>query len=253
MKNCPRCGTVIIDNKNVCDNCGADLTEFNKTELITDDGFADNFFAQIGGVVSGEQGNVIENQEMDVKNIELTNKKNIQQHNVHFVDSNKTNENGESFNSILSNYISSGEEGSQPEVKTEKNKLFTIEKANKKEDKAKEVAQPMTQNENLPQVTMAYDSQIPKRVEVDPVKIEPIPYQPPVIKDDDEYVPPLHVTQRQPIVQQPVQVVVQQVDGQTTQQIQVVQQPQKKFNASIIVNLLGILVFLGAIIFVILC
>ena len=54
MKNCPKCGTIITDNNVVCDNCGADLVLFNKTDGYSDDGFADNFFAQIGGVVSVE-------------------------------------------------------------------------------------------------------------------------------------------------------------------------------------------------------
>ena len=120
MKNCPKCGTVIINNKEICENCGADLTEFNKNAMSFDDGFADNFFAQIGGVVSGEQETAIEEPEMNVDANQLSNKKNIQQQNVFFVDSNKTNESGESFNSILSSYISTDENGVQPEYKTGK-------------------------------------------------------------------------------------------------------------------------------------
>ena len=258
MKNCPRCGTVIIGNKSICENCGADLTEINKNMMNSDDGFADNFFAQIGGVVSGEQGNAIEENEINVNNNELSNKKNIQQQNVFFVDSNKTNENGESFNSILSSYISTDETGAKPEIKPDKGKLFGFEKVDKKEEKKPETAQPMMQDENLPEVTMAFDAQIPKRVEVEPVKIEPIPYTPPVIKDDDEYVPPLHVTQRQPIIQQPMMqqpVSQQQMAQYQTQQIpvqQVQMVPQKKgINASLIVNILGIVVFLCALGFVI--
>lgn len=261
MKNCPKCGTVIINNKEICENCGADLTEFNKNAMSFDDGFADNFFAQIGGVVSGEQETAIEEPEMNVDANQLSNKKNIQQQNVFFVDSNKTNESGESFNSILSSYISTDENGVQPEIKTDKNKLFSIEKANKKEEKKPETAQPMMQDENLPPVTMAFDSQIPQAVKVEDVQVAPLAYTPNVIKDDDEYVPPLHVTQRQPIIQQPmmqqpvnqqqmVQYQTQQVPVVQPQQVQVVQQ-KKGINASLIVNLLGIVVFVGALIFVI--
>ena len=56
MKSCPNCGTLITDNENVCYNCGTNLNNTNKG--FNDDGFADNFFAQIGGAVPTAQNNV---------------------------------------------------------------------------------------------------------------------------------------------------------------------------------------------------
>lgn len=57
MKNCPNCGTLITDNENKCYNCGTDLSQTGD-KGFNDDGFADNFFAQIGGAVPTAQNNV---------------------------------------------------------------------------------------------------------------------------------------------------------------------------------------------------
>ena len=57
MKTCPNCGTLITDNESKCYNCGTDLSQTNE-KGFNDDGFADNFFAQIGGAVPAQQTNV---------------------------------------------------------------------------------------------------------------------------------------------------------------------------------------------------
>lgn len=57
MKNCPNCGTLIVDNKKICYYCGTDLSKTDD-KIVKDDGFADNFFAQIVGAVPANQDNV---------------------------------------------------------------------------------------------------------------------------------------------------------------------------------------------------
>ena len=55
MKKCPKCGTILDDNKKRCYMCGADLTKKNTSS------FAENFDKKIGAQTSSSQDNIFNN------------------------------------------------------------------------------------------------------------------------------------------------------------------------------------------------
>ena len=107
MRKCPKCGTTIVDDKKQCYMCGADISGFEQSSVLTDDGFADSFFAQIGGVVSNEQDTIIDdNNAINVNTNDIANTNAIENQSVFVSDNNNNNNNAnDTFNSIVSSMM----------------------------------------------------------------------------------------------------------------------------------------------------
>lgn len=243
MKNCPNCGAPIFDNKNQCFACGMDLTAHNNTEPKTDDGFADNFFAQIGGVVSNEQDTVLTSQPIDVSaNVnDVSSQKNINNQNVMVVDTQDNNANNDSFNSILGAYITT-EETKAPDTGSTQ-KLFTITKEKREQPVVQEqvVQQPVVNQpvqaplRDIPAVVQeAYDSQIPKPVQVEQVHVAPTVAESVQIDDEGEFIDQDKKAKEE-------KKVAKQEEGP---------KEKPKVNTTLIFNICCTVVFLGMLVFV---
>lgn len=73
MAKCPKCGTRVDETSTQCHMCGTSFEGIELEGTYKDDGFADNFFAQIGGVVSSEPDTILNSVGMNVDNNDLSN------------------------------------------------------------------------------------------------------------------------------------------------------------------------------------
>lgn len=73
MAKCPKCGTRVDETSTQCHMCGTSFEGIELEGTYKDDGFADNFFAQIGGVVSSEPDTILNNIGMNVNNADISN------------------------------------------------------------------------------------------------------------------------------------------------------------------------------------
>lgn len=101
MAKCHRCGTRVDQNSLQCHMCGASFEGIELEGSYKDDGFADNFFAQIGGVVSNEQNTILNNSDVSVDNAEISTNTAILDNTV-FVANEETAE-SENYNSVVNN------------------------------------------------------------------------------------------------------------------------------------------------------
>lgn len=106
MAKCPKCGTSVDEFSTQCHMCGTSFEGMQLEGTYKDDGFADNFFAQIGGVVSSEQDTILNNVGINVDNADLSNQNAIEQNNVFLANENTNN--NESYNSVVNEVKNDG-------------------------------------------------------------------------------------------------------------------------------------------------
>lgn len=99
MARCPKCGTSVDENSTQCHMCGTSFEGMQLEGTYKDDGFADNFFAQIGGVVSSEQDTILNSIGLNVNNADLSNQSDIEQNNVFLA--NENTKTSDDYNSIV--------------------------------------------------------------------------------------------------------------------------------------------------------